>query len=235
MTFRVFGAIINIRSKEYFVIQPSRKRHIEEGRHGMEIRTVLALASLMLAMYIGVTAHIGGMFFVQQMQKKHKKGYPLVAKGDWWGNIFLITPVMYITGRYLEAWTRNEINIALLIGAIIAIYLYCFVYRNGEDPDACAGAGEIHPAGFLTMVYSTPVFAFIGLFYIRTDATPEEVEAVGMLLGAYLFVANHVVLAWFRSMFSLSWAPDPFKKGSNSLLILLAGEIAVATATVMKM
>ena len=197
---------------------------------------VLALSSAVVLVVIAGLADLNEMFFPRQMLWEHEVGFPLIAKGDWWGNLFLISPAIYIIGKYADGWSNTEIGIALVAGTVVSYWLFQFVYRRGKFADALAGAGEIYPAGWVTMLYSaTIVVPIIGLFYLRTNATPQDVLAVGFLLALYVPLANHAVLGWLNSLYAYPWCPRIFAEEKTPLRIIVIGEVLVILATYAKL
>ncbi|MFI5260617.1 MAG: hypothetical protein ACHQU0_02375 [Candidatus Paceibacteria bacterium] len=162
-------------------------------------------------------------------------GFPLLLKGDWWGNIILMSPVLYIAGKHMLEWSGKEMLYSLIFWFIISYLLFQFGYRKGKYPDALAGAGELHVAGWVMMFYTATALTFIGLFYTSADVTSDEVAAIGMLLCLYLPLANHVVLHWFKKAGRFPRCPDAFAEENPPILILFFGEIVVVLATLGKL
>jgi hypothetical protein len=183
-----------------------------------------------------ILAFFDGMLLPAQMAGRYKIGFPAVANGAIWGNLILLSAALYLIGAYRGQWSSQEIGTALGFGIAISYGLFEFVYLKGKFPDALAGGGkDISPAGWVMLIYSAGVYAAIGLFYLRTNATLGDVLVVAGLLTLYIPVANHAVLGWLNSTYSWPWCPRIFAEESSPLFFIVGGEILVVLATVVKL
>lgn len=199
--------------------------------------TLSSLSVLFMASAIFFAA-IDNMLSPFQMQNVHhiKVGFPLVSNGAIWGNLILISVALSIIGTYASQWGKMEIVAFIGAGLIVSWLLFHFVYLTGKFPDALAGGGrDISPAGWVVMIYSGIVYALIGLFYFRTNATQSDILIVGTILALYIPVANHAMLSALNSYYHWSWCPDVFAEESSPLLFIIGGEIAVMLATFIKL
>ncbi|MSU74622.1 hypothetical protein EXS57_02485 [Candidatus Kaiserbacteria bacterium] len=199
-----------------------------------ELGVKMALTSVFLMVAVFLLADWGNMLTPGRMRAQ--MGFPLAVKGDWWGNLFLLSPALYIMGKYAQSLGRGEVLIAVLAAFVASYVLFELVYRKGEYPDALAGAGVITPAGWVTVFYSTVVFAAISLFYLRAPATTADILIVSGLLMLYIPIANHVLLWLLDGWCFFPWCPPLFRKEEMSpLYFILLGEVAVMVATIIKL
>lgn len=202
----------------------------------MNTGLTLAVSSVCLMLGVMVLAYIDNMFLPSQMVEECVDiGFPLIAKGDWWGNLFLLSGVLYIIGTYSKQWGLPELILSLTVGASISLLLFYGVYLNGKFPDALAGGGKISPAGWVVMVYTTLVLASFILFYFYSDPTIPHVVLVWILVALYLPIANHAVLGWLNAVYLYPWCPRIFAEESLPLYFIIGGEVLMVLVTLLKL
>lgn len=205
---------------------------------GSESGIIMAQLSVLFMVAVIILTWLDDMFLPSQMvsNRFHPVGFPAVANGAIWGNLVLMSTVLYFIGAYWTEWSVTEILVAVSLGQIVSFVLFWFVYAEGKFPDALAGGGlGISAAGWVMMIYSALVYAAIGLFFFRTSATTRDVLAVSGLLLLYIPPANHAVLGWFNSWFSFPWCPRLFAEEASPLRFIIGGEILVVAAAAVKL
>ena len=202
----------------------------------METRLVIALSSVGLMLLTFVLAHFDHRLLPEQMMDYHaKKGYPAVSNGSLWGNLFLMPFVVYVIWSYSAQWTAPEIKAAAWAGLALASCAFVFGYRTGKFDDALAGAGLMHPAGVVAMLYTAGLIATFILFCFFTKAESKDVWIVGVLLLAYIPIANHLVLNLLNEHLHFSWCPQIFKEEGRPMKILIRGELIAAAVIAVKL
>ena len=204
----------------------------------MEIGLIMALSSVAIVLAAAVLAYFNGTLLPKQMMMMYPSGFSFsfIANGAMWGNLVLISLVLFVIGKYADEWSGKEIVAALVLGIVVSYALFHFVYLNGKFPDSLAGGGRpISPAGWLMMAYGGVVIAIIILFYFHSNATQMDITVIGILLILYILVANHVVLSWLDSLYSFPWCPAIFTEESTPLWFIIGGDILVAVATAVKL
>lgn len=201
----------------------------------MESGIVMARMSVLLMFAVLLLAWLDGMLLPSQ-RPAAGLWFPAIANGAIWANLVLLSVALYHIGRYWWQWNFEEVLLAFVVGLAVSFALFYFVYQRGKFPDALAGGGRpISPAGWVMVLYSGIVYAFIALFYLRASATAADVVLVGVLLAAYIPIANHAVLGWLNSLFSFPWCPRIFAEESTPLRFILGGEALVIVATGLKL
>jgi len=213
---------------------------------------VMALVSVCLMLVSASLAYTDRTLFPKQMVKKYHAGhsFSFIANGAMWGNLFLISWVFHITWAYEHEWEVAWGLSALTLGIVIAVAMYYFVYLEGKFPDSLTGEGSLlregiesfernrlerlSPAGVVQVVYFGLAVAHILLFYFHSSPTAEDVIVVGILLGLYSVVANHIPLMLLHRRFHFRWCPDLFAEESSPLLITGVSLALVAIATAVK-
>lgn len=196
----------------------------------------MALASSMFMLVAAILSWLDGTFLPSQMTAKHHGySFSFVANGATWGNLVFLSIALYFIGSYSDQWDRGEISVAFFLGGLISLVLFIYVYRNGKFPDSLAGAENISPAGWVVVIYTGLVYAALGLFYFRTNATQADILIIGTLLTLYIPVANHVVLSDLNSYYRWSWCPDIFGEETSPLLFIIGGGFLVVAGTILKL
>lgn len=201
----------------------------------METRLVMMLSSVGLMTLAAALSYLDGTFLPSQMSAKHHGySFSFVVNGATWGNLLLLSVALYIIGAYSDQWSRDEVSVAFVLGGLVSLVLFIYVYRNGKFPDSLAGAEYISAAGWVVMVYTGLVYAALGLFYFRTDASVVDVLKVWALLALYIPIANHAVLAYLNSHYYFPWCPSIFTEEIAPLLFIIGSEFLLLVATMVK-
>ncbi|MHB8710007.1 MAG: hypothetical protein ACYC6X_00405 [Minisyncoccota bacterium] len=192
----------------------------------------MAFLSVFLMVIAAILAHVDNRWLPGQMMLQHSaKGIPGIANGAWWGNLFLMSPILFLIGFYAEQWSRQEVLATLIIGAVVGSYAFLRVYRFGLHDDAWAGAGEVHPAGVVAMVYTAGLLAAFILFYVCSNVERAHVLIIGVLLVLYLPLANHLVLDFLNGAQHFVWCPQIFKEEVRPMIIMRGGLIFATVIT----
>lgn len=203
----------------------------------MSASVIMALLSVCLVLVAAFLAYLDGMLLPSHMmeRRRYTLGFPFVANGAVWGNLILLSPALYIIGKYESGWSDGAMSLAFSVGMGASWAMFQFVYLQGKFPDSLAGRGRVSPAGFVMLLYSGAVVAAIGLFYLFSHPTPEDVIRVGILLALYIIVANHVPLDFLNKQYFFPWCPDIFAEEKTPLLIIIGSGALLATATAFKL
>ena len=197
---------------------------------------VLALISVALVLVGAGFAYMDRMFLPSQMVERYPRGFPFIANGAMWGNLVLISLVLFVMGKYEGKWGGTETMLAFSVGMVISFAMFYFIYSRGKFPDSLAGGCRpISLAGWTQVFYFGWVLAAIFLFYFCSHATTKDVVRVGVLLAVYIIVANHVPLHYVRKWSYMPWCPRIFPGESSPLRIIICGEILVTVATIIKL
>jgi hypothetical protein len=195
----------------------------------------LALGSVLLVFIEAALTHVDGMLLPSQMIRRYPIGFPFIANGGMWGDLFCVTLALYTIGKYASEWSLPEITVALLIGVAISYAMHHFVYLKGALPDSLAGGGRpISPAGWVHVVYFGIGLALIGLFYFCSTPTNSDVLWVGILLALHIIVANHVPFYYIAKHYNFSWCTTIFDTEAAPLQILFIASILLIAATGLK-
>ena len=198
----------------------------------METKLVLTVSSICLMIIVFALAWFDGMLFPSQMLKQYSVGFPAIANGSIWGNMVIMTVIIYIVGNYINQWNGTDMAMALIAGLAVMWVLFEIVYPRGRFPDALVGGGKpISPAGIVMMLYGTVVLAFLLLFYFRTSPMPFDAVVVGALLLAYIIAANHLPLALLNNTYYFVWCPDVFTEESSSRNFIVGEMLLVGILT----
>jgi hypothetical protein len=203
----------------------------------MQNELLMVFWSIGYVVVMAVLAYGGKMFWPSQMQMKgHPKGFPFVANGTVWGMFIFGSIIFYITTPYVLECTLYARIVVSLVGIFVGILLfYCF-YRQGKFPDSLAGAGVLHPAGFVAALYFGTLMEFVALFYLRTShPKTEDVLWVWFLLGMFIFMANHIPLHYIRKYTYMPWCPNVLAEESRPLLLFAGQELLVAMISIVKL
>lgn len=202
----------------------------------MRPELVMAASSVCLMLLATLLVYIDNRLLPGQMTAHHaEKGFPGIANGALPGNIVLLSAVLYIVGSYWGQWSRESREIALFIGTALSLCAFLFVYRRGLHDDAWAGAGEIHPAGVVAVIYTAGVIAALILFYAFSSVESADVWTVGVLLILYLPLANHVVLNFINERRHFAWCPRIFEEETRPMDTFVNGAVFVTVMTAMKL
>lgn len=197
---------------------------------------IMALSGAGMMLLSMLLAYLNNRLLPRQMMYYHAaKGFPALANGALWGNLVLIPFIFYIIGPY---WSRGNPEVArsaIILGTVLSLYAFLFVYRNGRHDDAWAGAGEIHPAGIVAMFYTAGLFASFILFYIYSRADRSDIWAIETLLALYLPLANHLVLDELNARYAYVWCPQIFAEERRPFIIFIAGEVLAVILTALKL
>jgi|SRR6185437_7852388 len=152
------------------------------------------------------------MLTAQQMLAKypaHPQGLPIIWHGGIWGDIFIITSILFvIVALYSEQWSLLQMGIMLGIGMVLSIGMH-LIYLMTPFPDSLAWKGGLSIAGFLHLLYMGWVLAIIGLFlFCSHDVSPRVLIIIGIALTVHMAIGNHLLLGWFNLKFRFPWCPD---------------------------
>ena len=201
----------------------------------MSIGLILALSSVCLVLVEGSLTYLDEMFLPSQMMKKYPVGFPFIANGGMWGDLFLVTPVLYIIGKYHAEW-GVWLWPALIFGVIASYAMHYFVYLHGALPDSLAGGGRpISPAGWVHVAYFGGAIALIGLFYFCSRPTNGDVTWIGILLALHIIVANHVPFYYISKHYRFPWCTTIFGSESRPLWILGIAIVMLMVVTAAKL
>lgn len=197
--------------------------------------TILALSSAAAVFLMALLAYQDGMLFPSQMVARYPIGFPFIANGGMWGDLFFVTPALYLIGKHHEEW-GVWLWPALVLGVLASYAMHHFVYLRGALPDSLAGGGRpISPAGWVHVGYFAVCIALVGLFYLRSTPTTEDVTWVGILLGLHVVVANHVPFHYINRHYKFPWCTIIFENEPAALWTLGVALAMLVTATVMKL
>ena len=175
------------------------------------------------------------MFLPNQMTTRYPVGFPFIANGGMWGDLIIVSMVLYIIGGYVDRWSFQWVLAALLIGMAVSWAMHDLVYLKGRFPDSLAGGGrELSSAGMLHVLYFGTVLAAILLFFFN-KAEFGDVLAVSILLSLHIMVANHIPLKFVQDAYHFSWCPNVLDEESSSWRILLSAEAVLGVATALKL
>ncbi len=202
----------------------------------MKYGIVMGVSSVLFMAVAALLAYANNRWFPGQMMLHHSaKGIPGFANGAWWGNLFLMSPILFLIGFCAEQWSWQKVGATLIIGIIVSLYAFLQVYRFGLHDDAWAGAGEIHPAGAVVMVYTAGLLAAFILFYVCSSTERAHVLIIGVLLVLYLPLANHLVLNFLNWVQHFIWCPQIFKEEVRPMIIMRGGLIFATVITTAKL
>ena len=202
----------------------------------MQPNSLMTFSGIGLMALTMLLAYVDNRLFPGQMIAHHAaKGFPGIANGALWGNLFLMSFAVFLIGLCWDQWSRGNITVSLVLGTALSFYAFVFVYRTGLHDDAWAGAGEIHPAGIIAMIYTAGLIAAFILFYVFSSVERTYVWIIAGLLILYLPLANHVVLNFFNELQHFVFCPQIFKEEVRPLIIMRGGLIFVAAITSLKL
>jgi hypothetical protein len=201
----------------------------------MSVGFILALSSVLLVLIEAGLTYLDGMFLPSQMVMRYPIGFPFISNGGMWGDLFFVTPVLYIIGKYHEQW-GVWLCPAIILGVAVSYAMHHFVYLKGTLPDSLAGGGRpISPAGWIHVAYFGIGFALITLFYFCSAAMNDDVIWVGILLALHIIVANHVPFYYIAKHYNFAWCTTIFDTEAAPLRILLVAISMLTTATLAKL
>ncbi|HUY05248.1 MAG TPA: hypothetical protein VMV62_00820 [Candidatus Paceibacterota bacterium] len=202
----------------------------------MESGLLMALSSVGMMLLSLSLAYFDNRLFPGQMMMHHAaKGFPGIANGALWGNLMLMPFVFYIIGPYWDHGNPDVARSAIILGTVLSLYAFLFVYRNGLQDDAWAGKGEIHPAGIVAMVYSAMLIAAFIVFYVYSDAKRTDIWTIWYLLALYFPLANHLVFDALNERYGFVWCPRIFAEEARPMLMFAIGELFITLVTALKL
>lgn len=199
-----------------------------------DVSLMMALGSFLAMAIAWYLASSDELATPMQLMLSHEKGFPLIAKGDWWGNLFAMSPVLYIVGQYTHDWEANAIA-AMLVFSVISSVVMHSLYYNGVYPDAIAGKKRMGRAAWIYVPYFAATVFALGMFYLESQASTADTLIVGILLSAYIALANHAGLHLLNKKFHFPWCPDLFTEDEPATAVrLFGGLVLVFILTVTK-
>ncbi len=190
-----------------------------------------ALVSVLVVLVEATLAYFDGMFLPSQMVlvRKYPVGLPFVAHGGMWGDLFLISPFVYMIGKYRNEGSFTAMLCMFAIGLISSGAMHGFVYTQGELPDSLASARQgLTPAGWFHLFYFGAVVGLLLLFYFWSKPVGEDLMIVSVFLTIHLLLGNHVGLKLVNSRFHFPWCP-PFS--TSSFVTVMVGDVLLVGAT----
>lgn len=197
----------------------------------METGTIMAYMSIVSMLAVVFLALFDGRLLPSQ--QPGKKWIPVIANGAIWGNLIIMSGVLYFIGRYTDQFSKTEITFWLIVGMAISWLSYFLVYQHGKYYKDDGLSHPLSIAGVVFFLYGGAVYGAIFMFYVCSHPAFEDVILVSVLLALYIPIANHVLL-YFMDPFFFPWCPDIFAEESSPMRSIIGGEIVIAVATIIK-
>jgi hypothetical protein len=174
--------------------------------------TVIALLSLGCVAIEALLSYRNQTLLWSQMRRKylqHSTGLPFIYHLGMWGDVFLITPLLWFTVHHYSAdWTAPEVVMFSGIGIGLS-FLFHWFYTFTESPDSLIWKQEISAAGWVHGIYTAFGLTITGLTLFASESISSvmliivaAVMAIHATLASKLFLvfANHVFLqkTWLR-------------------------------------